>query len=336
MLTTGRYAKQRRELLPNLLRSGRRKRKPERRRSPPPTSLRTANGFGMPPAGIHDRDGTTCASGADVQDIGKPTVASTRDSAEEMDTIASHLKDKYFNTINAYEFENNSSKVPPNVVGRLKSRVSRWEQMGASEFILGTLRFGYKLPLIDTPQPRRFKNNKSALRNRDFVDAAVDELLLSGRIIKVDRPPRVVNPLSVSDNGAKKRLILDLRYVNLHLWKERVKFEDFKTLKNFLHKGSFMFQFDFKSGYHHIDIFPEHWTFLGFSWTKDGVTFFFCFVVLPFGLSTAPYIFTKVCRVLVKFWRSNGVKIVIFIDDGIGVVQTSINAFQSPRLLKIL
>ena len=102
--------------------------------------------------------------------------------------------------------------------------------MGASEFVLSTLRSGYKLPLIATPQPRRFKNNKSALRNRDFVDAAVDELLQSGRIIKVDCPPKVVNPLSVSENGAKKHLILDLRYVNLHLWKPRVKFEDFKTL----------------------------------------------------------------------------------------------------------
>ena len=79
-----------------------------------------------------------------------------------------------------------------------------------------------------------------------------------------------------------------------------------------------MFHFDFQSGYHHIDIFEEHWIYLGFSWTTNGVTSYYCFVVLPFGLSTAPYIFTKVRRVLVKYWRSNGVKIVIFIDDGIG------------------
>ena len=79
-----------------------------------------------------------------------------------------------------------------------------------------------------------------------------------------------------------------------------------------------MFHFDFRSGYHHIDIFKEHWGYLGFSWTSNGVTSYYCFVVLPFGLSTAPYIFTKVCRVLIKYWRSNGIKIVIFIDDGIG------------------
>ena len=200
--------------------------------------------------------------------------------------------------------------------------------MGASDFILETLRSGYKLPLIDTPEPKIFRNNKSALRNSSFVGPAINELLQSGRVIKVNVPPKVVNPLSVSENGDKKRLILNLRYVNQHLWKKHVKFEDFKVFRNYIREGSYMFHFDFRSGYHHIDIFEEHWTYLGFSWTENGVTSYYVFVVLPFGLSTAPYIFTKVCRVFVKYWRANGIKIVIFIDDGIGAAGT----LQKARL----
>ena len=42
----------------------------------------------------------------------------------------------------------------------------------------------------------------------------------------------------------------------------------------------------------------------------------FCFLVLPFGLSF--YVSTKCLRPPVKFWRSNGVKIVVFLDDGCG------------------
>ena len=42
------------------------------------------------------------------------------------------------------------------------------------------------------------------------------------------------------------------------------------------------------------------------------------FIQLPFGLSSAPYVFTKCLRPLVKFWRSNGIKIVVFLDDGCG------------------
>jgi hypothetical protein len=49
-----------------------------------------------------------------------------------------------------------------------------------------------------------------------------------------------------------------------------------------------------KSGYHHIDIHPDHQQFLGFSWNFDGVQKYYVFNVLPFGISSAGHIFTKV------------------------------------------
>ena len=80
-----------------------------------------------------------------------------------------------------------------------------------------------------------------------------------------------MNPLSVSvQSSGKKRLILDLRLINKHLWKQRVKFEDLKVALNFLDAGHFMFSFDIKSGYHHVEIFPPHQCFLGFSWYYKG------------------------------------------------------------------
>ena len=42
------------------------------------------------------------------------------------------------------------------------------------------------------------------------------------------------------------------------------------------------------------------------------------FKVLPFGLSSACYFFTKL---LVKFWRGYGLRIVVYLDDGIYSVQ---------------
>jgi hypothetical protein len=57
---------------------------------------------------------------------------------------------------------------------------------------------------------------------------------------------------------------------------------------------------------------------LGFSWFLNGKVSYFRFACLPFGLSSAPYIFTKVVRPLVKKWRSEGKAIVVFLDDGLG------------------
>ena len=42
-------------------------------------------------------------------------------------------------------------------------------------------------------------------------------------------------------------------------------------------------------------------------------------MVLPFGLTSAPYIFTKIMRCLVKKWRLEGIEIVVYLDDGLGM-----------------
>ena len=146
-------------------------------------------------------------------------------------------------------------------------------------------------------------------------------MLKCGSIIEAEKSPEVINPLSISINSSgKKRLILDLRYVNGHVYKDKIKFEDWKCFEHYLEgKKGYLFKFDLKNGYHHIDIFEPHQKFLGFSWIFKGNIKFFVFTVLPFGLTSAPFILTKVVRPLVKYWRLNSVKITCFLDDGIGI-----------------
>ena len=90
-------------------------------------------------------------------------------------------------------------------------------------------------------------------------------------------------------------------------------------LKTFLRKIFFLFSFDLKSGYHHVDIFPDHRKYLAFSWDfGKGHTRYFQFTVLLFGLSSAPFIFTKLLKPLITNWRSQGIPIAICFDDGVG------------------
>ena len=68
-----------------------------------------------------------------------------------------------------------------------------------------------------------------------------------------------------------------------------------------------------------MDIFPEHRKYLAFSWDFGaGCTRYFQFTVLPFGLSSAPFIFTKLLKPLETRWRSQGIPIAIFFDGGVG------------------
>ena len=105
--------------------------------------------------------------------------------------------------------------------------------------------------------------------------------------------------------------------MNNHLWKEKVKFEVWKVFQNYLSRDGYIFNFDLKSGYHHIDIYPQHQTYLGFSWVVDGVRRYFAFTMLAFGLGPNLFVFTKLVRPLVKYWRLHGLLIVVYIYDGI-------------------
>ena len=131
--------------------------------------------------------------------------------------------------------------------------------------------------------------------------------------------------LCFGNSAGKKRLILDLRYINEHLYKEKIKFDDWKCFENYLeHTDGYVFKFDLKSAYHHVDVFKEHQTYLGFSRKIDYLVKFFLFTVLPIALSTAPFAFAKVVRPLVKYLRLNSIKITCFLDEGLGIK----NAFE--------
>ena len=76
---------------------------------------------------------------------------------------------------------------------------------------------------------------------------------------------------------------------------------------------------DLKSGYHYIYICQPHQQFLGFQWALGGAkNRYFCFTVLPFGLLSAPYLFIKIFRLLIRYWRGLGIHLVLYLDDGAG------------------
>ena len=188
--------------------------------------------------------------------------------------------------------------------------------------VLECIENGYRLPLKFLPPPHHQHNNKSTGTHQQFVDEAVQSLLMNRCIRRVEAEPWVCSPLSVVSNFAGKlRLVLNLRYLNQFLHVTKFKYEDLRVAALMFERHEYMFKFDLKSGYHHIDIYPEHQRYLGFRWDTEGNPQFYVFVVLPFGLSTACYVFTKLLRPLVRHWRGRGLKAIIYLDDGIVAVK---------------
>ena len=124
---------------------------------------------------------------------------------------------------------------------RLKQNLKYWKfDLSANEFICNTIGFGYILPFTQLPPKVTLKNNRSSLNHADFVYTAISELLSSG-CVKETCEPYVVNPLTVSVNvSGKKRLVLDLRHVNLYVEKQKVKFDGIKEALSCTKRGLFM------------------------------------------------------------------------------------------------
>lgn len=290
------------------------------------------HGSSVPPASSHSPE---CSHSEDNREhaipVGPSSIGET--SAPSIQRLPQNLKqndfikDEYFEIHNSehtesftddyYEYEQGQAEIL--IKGRLKLHISFWEYINASNFICETIQYGYKLPFFSTPPSVLLRNNCSAFKDPAFVSEAIKDLVVRGLAVECSNKPFVVNPLSVSvQNSGKKRLILDLRHVNCHLWKSSVKFEDIRIAMQFIEEKCYCFQFDIHSAYHHLDIFDPHTEFLGFSWEFEGNVKFFKFTVLPFGLSSACYIFTKLTRPLIKKWRSEGKQILMYLDDGLG------------------
>ena len=58
------------------------------------------------------------------------------------------------------------------------------------------------------------------------------------------------------------------------------------------------------------------------------------FTVLPFGLATASYVFTKLVRPLVRYWRGQGLRTVVYLDDGIFAVDGNEAAFRASEAVR--
>ena len=148
------------------------------------------------------------------------------------------------------------------------------------------------------------------------------------------KSPTCVIPSVVSNSTGKLRLVLNLRYLNQFLHVSCFKYEGLRVAALMFEKNDYLIKFDLKSDYHHIDVHVEHQKYLGFQWEIGTTINYYVFTVLPFGLSTACYLFTKAMRPLVRLWSGRGLKAIVYLDDGIVAVKGKCEALLESQLVK--
>lgn len=107
------------------------------------------------------------------------------------------------------------------------------------------------------------------------------------------------------------RFILNLKKLNKFVKSDHFKMEDIRTATRLINKNSFMVNLDLKEAYFLLSIYEGHRKYLRFHFNKT----LYEFTCLPFGLSSAPYIFTKILQPATALLRSTGLLSVRYLDD---------------------
>lgn len=114
------------------------------------------------------------------------------------------------------------------------------------------------------------------------------------------------------------RFILNLKKFNRFVQNTHFKMEDIRTAVKLIEVGHYMGSVDLKDAYFLVGINRHSRKYLRFNFENK----LYQFDVLPFGLSTAPYVFTKIMRQVTTYLRSHGITIVNYLDDFLIIAPT--------------
>lgn len=164
----------------------------------------------------------------------------------------------------------------------------------------------------------------------EACDNEVREMLLKQAITPLQSEPgdsfiNRIFPVTKKDGGT--RPVIDCRELNEHIPKIHFKMESLSSVKHTLRRRDYMVKVDIKDAYFHLPIAKRHRRFLRFYWNNQ----LYEFQALPFGVTSAPRIFTKTMRPVIGILRSRGVRCIIYLDDLLIMATTKEKCLQHLR-----
>ncbi len=193
-----------------------------------------------------------------------------------------------------------------------------WERLpGVSLWVLRTIRTGYTLQFGKNPP--RFDGVHLTVVNSaakaSVLQQELSSLLQKGAIEEVPQSEVERGFFSryflVPKRDGGLRPILDLRRLNLSLYKGKFKMLTMRTIMSQVQEGDWFVTIDLKDAYFHIQVIHRHRRFLRFAFGGKA----YQYKVLPFGLALAPRTFTKCMDAALAPLRLQGIRVLNYLDD---------------------
>ena len=200
--------------------------------------------------------------------------------------------------------------------GRLNHFTPQWMMITQDPWILQTIQ-GHHIEFMSPPVQNSWPGMPSLTPPQEKVlDQEMKELLAKKAIhqVQTHTPSNggfISSIFIVPKKDGGNRPVINLKPLNQFLMYEHFKMEVIHMLRDLLKQNDYLVKIDLKDAYLTVPIWKDHQKYLRFLW-KGTLHEFAC---LPFGLATAPRVFTKLIKPVVAALRQRGVRLIIYLDD---------------------
>ena len=198
--------------------------------------------------------------------------------------------------------------------GRLKLCAQAWRKVTQNNVILNIITHGLKIQFHTIPKIRTLPPSSFSKTRTEAINIEILELLDESAIKEISPSPnQFLSPIFdvPKKDSLNRRIILNLKILNSYIVKTKFKLEGFNFISSLICKGDFLVSIDLKDAYLMFSMHEEVFDFLCFDWLGTR----YCYICMPFGLTSAPRIFTKVLKAVLTFLRSRGIKASAWFDD---------------------
>ena len=214
---------------------------------------------------------------------------------------------------------NDSSKASfsPPVGSRLRSFKRDWLINKCSQNVLNIITNGYVLPFRSKPNLIRFPlilSEYKAQQKDQALATCIQSLLSKNAIERVENVKSLgfySRLFLVPKPHQRWRPVIELSRLNTFLHVEKFKMETPESIRTSLVPGEWVSSIDLSDAYLHIPIHPNSRKYLRFCYKAQ----VFQFTSLPFGLATAPQVFTMIVKEVKLMALSRGLRIHQYLDD---------------------
>ena len=191
-----------------------------------------------------------------------------------------------------------------------------WKRITNDPYVLSIVAKGYRLRFTSPPLLRQTPWEIRSPQDPQEILGMWEQISLmlqKNAITEVppNSPGFYSNVFLVRKATGGWRPVIDLKSLKSHIHVPHFRMFTTNSVLSSVQKGDYAFKIDLQDAYFHVPIHPSSRKYLRFAFENK----VYQFRVLPFGLNTAPQVFTRLGHTVSGYLHRQGISVIPYLDD---------------------